>query len=69
MVSVVHFITGHAQTELNRVCYFISLIYSLLPKDLTVQNYLFIFTAAGVLKRRQVHHHSANYMFSGPMDL
>ena len=32
-----HFISGHEQTQLNRVCYF-HLFGSLLPKDLTIQN-------------------------------
>ena len=40
------------QHEIANIMYFryerISLVYSLLPKDLTIQN-LFIFTAAGVV--------------------
>ena len=38
MASVAHFITGHEQTRLNRVCYFRFFRYSLLPKDPTFQN-------------------------------
>ena len=42
VADVAHLITGHEQIKP------ISLIWSLLPKDLTYQN-LFIFTAAGVV--------------------
>ena len=35
MVSVAHFITGHEQTQLNRFI-FMSVVYFLLPKDLTI---------------------------------
>ena len=38
VLTVAHFITGHERTQLNRVCRFISLLYSLLSKDLTIQN-------------------------------
>ena len=38
VASVACFTTDHEQTQLNRVCTFISLVYSLLPKDLTIQN-------------------------------
>ena len=46
---------------------FISLMWSLLPRDLTNNN-LFIFSAAGVVqcggrKRLPAHHHSADYIF------
>ena len=44
---VAHFIAGHEHTQLSPVCFFISLVYSLLLKDLTIEN-LFIFIAAGV---------------------
>ena len=37
LVIVARFITGHEQTQFNRVCFFISLVYFLLSKDLTVQ--------------------------------
>ena len=33
-------ITGHEQTLLNRVCYFHSLVYSLLLRNPTIQNLL-----------------------------
>ena len=49
VTNVAYFSTCHEQTQLNRVCYFfVTLVNSLLPKDLTIQN-LFIFTAAGVM--------------------
>ena len=38
VVGVAHFITGTEQAKLNRVCHFHFLAYSLLPKDLTIQN-------------------------------
>ena len=39
MAGRAHFITGHEQTQLNdSAFFFISLLYSLLPKGLTIQN-------------------------------
>ena len=38
MAVVAPFVTDHEKTQLNRVCFFISLVYSLLSKDLTIQN-------------------------------
>ena len=40
VASVASVITGHEQTQLNRVRYFLffSLVYSWLPKDATIQN-------------------------------
>ena len=46
--GVALFITGHEQTQKTEFAIFISLMWSLLPEDLTNQN-LFIFTAAGVV--------------------
>ena len=37
--DVSHFIVGHEQTQLNRVCIFISLVYFWFPKELIVQNF------------------------------
>ena len=37
VAGVAHFIAGHQQSQLNRVCYFISFVYSLQRKDLTIQ--------------------------------
>ena len=45
---VAHFIAGHEHTQLSPVCSFISLVYSLLLKHLTIEN-LFIFIAASVV--------------------
>ena len=47
--SVAHVITGHEQTQSNRVCCYLFLGVSFLSKDLTIQN-LFIFAAADVVK-------------------
>ena len=42
VAGVSHSSTGHEQTQLNRVCYFhLFDVFSLLPKDLTIQNLLF----------------------------
>ena len=66
MASVPLLITGHEQTQKTRFAIFISLMWSLLPKDLAIN--LFIFTAAGFVlcgtrKTSPVHHYSADYIF------
>ena len=33
MTSVAYFTIGHEQTHLNRVCYYFSVVYSLLPNE------------------------------------
>ena len=43
MASVACFINGHEQTQLNRVSFFISLVYSLIPKNLTIKNLFIMF--------------------------
>ena len=43
-----NFSIGHEQTHLDRVCYFLSSKYSLLLKDLPIQN-LFVFSPEGVV--------------------
>ena len=41
--AIAHFITGHEQTQSNEFVIFISLIWSLFPRDITNQKY-FIFS-------------------------
>ena len=40
VASVAHIITGHEQTRLTESAIFIYFVYSLFPKDLTIQNLL-----------------------------
>ena len=38
IVRVAYFMNSHEQTQSNQVCWFHFLVYSLLSKDLTIQN-------------------------------
>ena len=72
MVKIVYFFSYKTRNRLNTTesPIFIYLAYSLLPRDLTIQN-LFFSTAAGVVPcvtvkhspPPSVHHHSADYIF------
>ena len=65
--SISHVITAHEQIQLNQACDFISLVNSLVPNNLTIQN-IFIFTAASLMpidscERLPIHHYSEDHIF------
>ena len=52
VANVVHFISGQEQTELKRVFYFHSLVYSLLPKQQTYHLFIILHACESFCKSR-----------------
>ena len=60
MGSIAHFITNHEQSQLKQVCYFRFLMYTLLPKNLSVR--IFVKCRLAIVKCLPVLYNKAEHI-------